>query len=55
MYRTLGISKFSVLVGQFFDLLDVLIYWSKVLTERFSILYKNRTKENASFRFELWF
>ena len=25
------------------------IYWSNVLTERFSILYKNQTKEDTSF------
>ena len=25
------------------------IYWPKVLTERFSILYKNQTKQDASF------
>ena len=26
-----------------------IIYWSKVLTERFSILYKNQTKEDLRF------
>ena len=26
-----------------------LLYWSNVLTERFSVLYKNQTKEDTSF------
>ena len=33
----------------FYHPLKTLIYWSKVLTERFSILYKNQTKEDISF------
>ena len=27
----------------------LIIYWSNVLTERFTILYKNQTKEDTSF------
>ena len=29
--------------------IKIKIYWSNVLTERFSILYKNQTKEDTSF------
>ena len=29
--------------------IDDILYWSNVLTERFSILYKNQTKEDTSF------
>ena len=39
-----GVSELHVKDGS-----DTFIYWSNVLTERFSIPYKNQTKEDASF------
>ena len=36
-------------VNSFFNFLRMQLYWSNVLTERFSILYKNQIKEDTRF------
>ena len=56
MYSVLILCQFNNTsvagVGQFGSLSRLaspVIYWSNVLTERFSIPYKNQTKEDTSF------
>ena len=45
---TLNVSM-NIITEYIVHYISFQIYWSNVLTERFSILYKNQTKEDTSF------